>query len=227
MNATPLRHDRAPEAALPPAAASDGAPSPHSALFQNPSFFLLFRRLAVPLLRTHEHPKLWIAGCSSAEELYSYCILLEEEGLARRFKLYATGLDVDILEQARNGLLERGMAADDRHNYREAGGRRQLADHFSEHEDRLELTQSLLERVVFRVHDSANDGPFDEFQAISCRGLVTRLPGDAQHRVQGTLHDSLRLFGHLGLGPGESPGSMHGRSYRSLSASEPLYQRVR
>jgi chemotaxis methyl-accepting protein methylase len=155
--------------------------------------------------------------------------LLEEEGLGRGCTVHVTDPDESALESARGGKLEANASLQPVElNYREAGGRRRLASHFGTGADQLALNPSLLEGVEFSVHDPAIEAPFGEFQAISCRYGLSQVDDTMQASILASLHGGLCMFGHLGLGNGETlAASPHARDYRMLSATEPLYQRVR
>src|SRR5437773_2747156 len=72
-----------------------------TAMFRDPTFYLAFREKVVPLLRTYPFTRIWVAGCSTGEEVYSLAILLREEELYDRTRIYATDINEIVLEQAR------------------------------------------------------------------------------------------------------------------------------
>src|SRR3989449_10676192 len=72
-----------------------------TAMFRDPTFYLAFRQKVVPLLRTYPFARLWVAGCSSGEEVYSLAILLQEEGLHDRARIYATDINENVLQRAK------------------------------------------------------------------------------------------------------------------------------
>ena len=76
-----------------------------TAMFRDPGFYQVFRETVVPLLRTYPFIRIWHAGCSTGEEVYSMAILLEEEGLLERTRIYATDINDAVLQQARAGNL--------------------------------------------------------------------------------------------------------------------------
>src|SRR5262249_3628118 len=81
-----------------------------SAMFRDPSFFLAFRRQVVPLLWTYPFVRIWQAGCSTGEEVYSLAILLQEEGLYNRCRIYATDMNEFILREAKAGIYPQELA---------------------------------------------------------------------------------------------------------------------
>src|SRR5918998_4695419 len=76
-----------------------------TAMFRDPKFYVAFREQVIPLLRTYPFIRLWHAGCSTGEEVYSMAILLEEEGLLERSRIYATDINDVVLQKARKGIF--------------------------------------------------------------------------------------------------------------------------
>src|SRR5688572_20864284 len=72
---------------------------PVSEMFRDPAYFRAIRDAVVPLLRTYPSLKLWVAGCSTGEEVYSLAILLHEEGLLSRALIYATDINPQNLQK--------------------------------------------------------------------------------------------------------------------------------
>jgi len=91
-------------------------------MFRDPTFYVAFRAHVVPLLRTYPFSRLWVAGCATGEEAYSLAILLEEEGLYERCRIYATDVDEKVLEQAAAGIFPLAMMRQSTANYLQAGG---------------------------------------------------------------------------------------------------------
>jgi chemotaxis protein methyltransferase CheR len=147
---------------------------PVTSMFRDPGFFAAFREKAVPLLRTYPFLRLWHAGCSTGEEVYSMAILLEEEGLYERCRIYATDMNEALLR------------------YYEVRG------------DRAVFEPRLRRNVVFALHNLATDGAFNEFHSVLCRNVLIYFSRGLQDRVQGLLYESLVRFGYLGLGSKES-----------------------
>ncbi|AKJ30935.1 CheR family methyltransferase [Caldimonas brevitalea] len=199
-----------------------------TSMFRDPSFFRTVREQVVPYLRTYPHPRLWVAGCSTGQELYSYRILLEEEGLGERCTLYATDLSEGVLATAQAGTVDASLLKDYEVNYRAAGGKRQFLDYFEVAEGYSRLRPHLLGNAVFAVHNLVSDMSFNEFHLVSCRNVLMYLDGAAQRRAFGVIHESLARLGFLGLGNSES--MMHSsqqRDYQRLEPSETLFRRLR
>ncbi len=174
-------------------------------MFRDPSFFRLFRERVVPLLRTYPYPRLWVAGCSTGQEAYSLAILLREEGLYDRCRIYATDLNEVVLEQARAGVLPlacaRGVRTELSCGRRHPRAVRLLHSRQDFGRDRSSCAGS--DRAVFR-HDLARDASFNEFHVIFCRNVLMYFDEALRYRVHQLLCDSLVRLGFLGLGQSES-----------------------
>jgi chemotaxis protein methyltransferase CheR len=199
-----------------------------SAMFRDPSFYLAFRRRVVPLLRTYPSIDIWHAGCSSGEEVYSMAILLEEEGLAGRCRLYATDVNDTVLRKARAGIFPLEFLKDWTNNYLEAGGTRAFSDYYTAGYGSAIFRASLRDNIVFAQHNLVTDGAFQQFHVIWCRNVTIYFTRPLQQRVHGLLYDSLIRLGVLGLGSQESiDGTPHAAAYEPLAGREKLYRKVR
>ena len=181
-----------------------GISVPMTEMFRDPAFFLALRQQVLPHLRTRPLIRIWSAGCATGEEAYSLAILLREEGLAGRFRIYATDLDAQALDQARQGFLPlKAMQAYTR-NYQQSGGRKSFADYYSAGYDHVLLMPSLREGIVFATHNLAADGDFTESHLILCRNVLMYFRQPLRQRVLGLFDASLVPGGFLGLGLKES-----------------------
>ncbi len=197
-------------------------------LFRDPSFFRLFRERVVPLLRTYPYPRLWVAGCSTGQEAYSLAILLREEGLYDRCRIYATDLNEAVLEQARAGVLPLAALEEYEQNYRAAGGIRALSDYYIRGKSSAVIDPAVLDRIAVFRHDLARDASFNEFQVIFCRNVLMYFDEALRYRVHQLLCDSLVRLGFLGLGQSESLHlTRHEANYELLSRRHRLYRKVR
>jgi len=198
-----------------------------SAMFRDPRFFLTLRRLAVPFLRTYPFIRIWQAGCSTGEEVYSLAILLQEEGLYDRCRIYATDMNESVLDRAREGIYSLELMQRYTANYLASGGTREFSSYYTAAYDHVMFRPSLRERVVFSQHNLASDGPFNEFNVILCRNVMIYFTRPLQDRVHDLFARSLAMFGLLGLGSHESirfAASEH--RYEPLEAGEKLFRRV-
>ena len=198
-----------------------------SSLFRDPRFYLAFRQRAVPLLRTYPSIRIWHAGCATGEEVYSMAILLTEEALFNKCRLYGTDLNPDALATASRGSYAAPHIARSERDYKEAGGTRSLSDYFQISGKEATILQSLQGRVTFFQHNLVTDASFNDFHVIFCRNVLIYFSRPLQDRVHELLYHSLVRFGVLGLGANErlhiTPREKH---YRSLDETARLYRRT-
>lgn len=173
-------------------------------MFRDPSFFLAVRREVVPLLATYPFVRVWHAGCSTGEELYSMAILLKEEGLFDRVQLYATDFNNVVLQKAKEGIVSAKSLKEYTENYQRGGGCQSFADYYTAKYERAILEPSLKEKVVFANHNLVTDQVFGEMQMIVCRNVLIYFSRELQTRVIGLFYDSLCRGGILCLGTKES-----------------------
>ena len=198
-----------------------------SAMFRDPPFFRAFREAAVPLLRTYPFIRIWQAGASLGEEAYSLAILLLEEGLYERTRIYATDINDAALRQAREGIYPADLMQRYTQNYIQAGGRGSFSDYYTARYDLAIVRPSLRQNIVFSQHNLVSDGPFNEFNVVLCRNVMIYFTKPLQEHALNLLHSSLTKFGILGLGAGESLRLTRFESlYEPLVAGHKLYKRV-
>jgi chemotaxis protein methyltransferase CheR len=198
-----------------------------SAMFRDPGFFRVFRDRAVPLLRTYPFIRIWQAGCSTGEEVYSLAILLHEEGLYNRCRIYATDMNEVVLKRARDGIYPLEVMQKYTANYIAAGGTGAFSDYYTAAYEHVILRDSLRERVVFSQHNLVSDGVFNEFNVILCRNVMIYFTQTLQARVLDLFSRSIATFGLLGLGSHESLRLLaKDNEYEPLAPGEKLYRRA-
>jgi chemotaxis protein methyltransferase CheR len=199
-----------------------------TAMFRDPTFFVAFRRRVVPLLRTYPFSRIWVAGCATGEEVYSLAIVLAEEGLADRVRIYATDINETVLDQARLGVFPLEKMKEYTQNYLRAGGTRPFSDYYVARYDGALFDRSLIEDVVFAQHNLVSDAAFNEFHVIVCRNVMIYFDKPLQERVYSLFHESLATFGILALGHKETIRfSPHESDYEALDPDEKLFRKVR
>jgi chemotaxis protein methyltransferase CheR len=199
-----------------------------TAMFRDPTFFVRFRELVVPLLRTYPFTRIWVAGCSTGEEVYSLAIVLAEEELTDRVRIYATDINEVVLEQARLGVFPLDKMQEYTQNYIRAGGKRAFSEYYVARYDGARFARSLVDGVVFAQHNLASDAAFNEFQVIACRNVMIYFDASLQEHVHRLFYSSLATFGVLALGQKETIRfSPHEACYEELDAAERLYRKVR
>ncbi|CAG4889357.1 Chemotaxis protein methyltransferase [Paraburkholderia saeva] len=197
-----------------------------SEMFRDPSYFLALREHVLPLLKTYPSIKVWVAGCSTGEELWSLKILFEEEGLAERTLFYATDISPDALARAEAGIYALERIAGFTQNYIASGGRRSLSDYYHAAYGGARFSGSLKERVVFADHSLATDEVFLEAHLVSCRNVLIYFDRPLQNRALGLFESALVRRGFLGLGSKESLrfSSRH-EAFDDFRARERIYQK--
>jgi chemotaxis protein methyltransferase CheR len=196
-------------------------------MFRDPSFYLTFRKRVVPLLRTYPTVQIWVAGCSTGEEVYSLAILLHEEGLYPKCRIYATDISQAILRRAREGIFPLAAMREYTANYHQAGGVHEFSDYYTAQYGSVMFSGSLKQNLVFSEHNLATDGSFNEFQVILCRNVMIYFNKELQARVHNLLYDSLSMFGVFGLGNKESLRfTPRAESYEHLNERDKLYRKV-
>lgn len=196
-------------------------------MFRDPAFYRALREQVLPVLRTHPFLRVWHAGCSTGEEVYSLAILLEEAGLLARTRLYATDLSASVLATARQGVYPADKLAGWAQNYAEAGGKRPLSAHFTVQGDLALVSASLRQNVTWGQHNLVTDGSFNEFHLILCRNVMIYFSRTLQEQVLELLRGSLVRFGVLGLGSHETLDfSAQAANFETLNAREKLYRRT-
>lgn len=195
-------------------------------MFCDPGFYRAFRTKVVPRLRTYPFVRVWHAGCSTGEEVYSLAILLLEENLEKRTRIYATDLSEEVVRQARTGSFRASAADEYAENYLKAGGTRSLSDYFKKKGNRLLIDPSLKKSIVFSEHNLATDGSFNEFQVIVCRDVLGNFNHKLRDRAGKLIYDSLSRFGVVALGAKESVEELpYEDQYCLLDGDGCLYQK--
>jgi len=197
-----------------------------SELFRDPAYFKTIRETIIPHLHTYPSLKVWIAGCSSGEELYSFAIMFREEGLEEKTLFYATDINQNALEKARTGVYSLDRIQLFTENHRKSGGRSSLSEYYTAAYGAARFDQTLRERVVFSDHSLVTDEVFAEVHMISCRNVLIYFDRELQNRALGLFNEALIRKGYLGLGARESLRfSNQADAFTEFSREEKLYQK--
>jgi chemotaxis protein methyltransferase CheR len=199
-----------------------------TSMFRDPTFYVAFREQVVPLLRTYPFTRIWVAGCSTGEEVYSLSILLQEEEIYDRTRIYATDINEVVLERARAGVFPIEKMQEYTENYIRAGGKRSFSEYYLAKYEGALFHRSLTENVVWAPHNLVQDRSFNTFNAILCRNVMIYFDRALQTRVHQLFYDSLEHLGILALGHKESIRFMGiEEAYEELNVHEKLYRKVR
>ncbi len=197
-----------------------------TSMFRDPEFYMALRRKIVPLLRTYPFIRIWNAGCSTGEETYSLAILLREEGLIDKSKIYATDINETVLELAKQGVFPLDKMRDYTENYIAAGGRTAFSEYYTANGQGARFNESLTENIIFAQHNLVSDRSFNEFQMIICRNVMIYFDTAARRRTIDGFYSQLRPGGHLILGASESLVTLNAPFRLVHLQNDLVYQKV-
>ena len=198
-----------------------------SEMFRDPEYFLALRRQVLPVLSTYPSIRIWVAGCSTGEEVWSLAILLAEEGLLERSIIYATDINPEALKAAEAGIYGVDRIAQFSQSYLQAGGKGSLADYYTATEHGVIFDRALRRTAVFADHSLATDSVFSEVHLVSCRNVLIYFDRELQERALGLFHEALIHRGFLGLGNRETLRfTGQAANYAEFCATERLYRRL-
>ena len=197
-----------------------------SEMFRDPAHFLALRRDVLPILATYPSLKIWIAGCSTGEELYSMAILLEEEGLLDRAMIYATDVNDEALRKAEAGVYALDRVAGFSASYAAAGGKGSLSDWYTAAYNDVVFDRRLRRNVVFSDHSLATDGDFTETHLVLCRNVLIYFDRELQDRALALFEQSLVPSGFLALGSKENLRvSAHAAAFETFDLQQRIYRK--
>lgn len=196
-------------------------------MFRDPLFFRAFREKVVPHLRTVPFVRIWAAGCSTGEEVYSLAILLHEEKLYDRCRIYATDMSIELVERAKAGIFPAAQMQEYTQNYLAAGGTAAFSEYYAAQYEHAIFRQWLKRNIVFAQHNLAVDGSFNEFNVVVCRNVMIYFDSELQGRTHDLVLQSLRRGGFFCLGRRESlRGCKHPSLYEAVDEKERIFRRV-
>jgi len=199
-----------------------------TSMFRDPEFFRSFRTDVIPWLRTYPFIRIWHAGCSTGEEVYSLCIVLEEEGIYDRCRVYATDISDMLLQRAKRGIYRLDAMRRYTSAYHRAGGRRDFSSYYTADSENAILHESLRRNVVFSLHNLVSDGSFNEFNIVLCRNVLIYFDDVLRDRVLELLDSSVARGGFLALGRKETlRHTLLGDRYTELGGELRVYRRNR
>lgn len=196
-------------------------------MFRDPSFFFAVRMKVVPVLRELPFIRIWHAGCSTGEEVYSMAILLHEEGLYDKTRIYATDISESVLKKAKEGSFPLERMKIHTKNYHQAGGKNDFSSYYKTTNLNATFKPYLGENNVYAQHNLATDYSFNEFHLILCRNVLIYFNKVLQKRVHRLFFESLGSPGFLGLGHKEEMNvAKYTNSYLNIDSNEKIYQKI-
>ena len=196
-------------------------------MFRDPEFYKSVKDNVLPYLKSYQRIKVWNAGCSTGEELYSFAILMAEEHLYDRSFLYGTDINSDVLEIAKNGIYDLQKMKLYAENYVKTGASHTLSDYYTAKYDAASISHSLKKNILFSVHNLASDTVFNEFQLISCRNVLIYFNEELQKKVIDLFYKSLANFGFLCLGSKETLRDSEADRFKVIDKKNNIYQKIK
>lgn len=195
-------------------------------MFRDPIFFKVVKEKIFPYIKTYPFVKLWHAGCSSGQEVYSMAILLKEDNLYDKSQIYATDFSSDILECAKEAIYPIDHIKKYTNNYQQSGGVFSFADYYTADYDSAAICPSLKKNILFSFHNLVTDGVFGEMHVVMCRNVLIYFDKNLQNTVLKLFYDSLVPGGFLCLGSKESIRfSEVEKLFEVVSLSEKIYRK--
>ncbi len=196
-------------------------------MFRDPSFYKALNNQVIPYLSSYQHSKIWCAGCSSGEEVYSLAILMNEAGLRKKSFIYGTDINTEVLKEARKGIYSLRKIKSYVENYQLTGLSGSITDHFTILYDAASIHNELKQNTLFSVHNLISDGVFNEFQLISCRNVFIYFEIKLQERILELFYNSLAPLGFLCLGTKETIRSDYfKKKFKVINQKENIYQKI-
>ncbi len=197
-------------------------------MFRDPSMYLAIRNKVIPVLRTYPFLRIWHAGCSTGEEVYSLAIILKEEQLYDRTRIYATDFNDAVLRKAQKGIFPLKVMKSYTQNYLAAGGRGEFSSNFTAKYDYARIDSQLQNNITWAQHNLAMDDTFNEFQVIFCRNVMIYFNKALQSRVHDLIYSSLSMGGFLILGNRESlKFTPYEKNYSPIDENERIYKKIK
>jgi chemotaxis protein methyltransferase CheR len=196
-------------------------------MFRDPFFYKSLREHLIPYLSSYQRIKIWNAGCSTGEELYSFAILFAEENLYNRSFFYGTDINSEVLNTAKQGIYSLSKMKHNSENYMASGAKNSLVKYYTAKYDAASIKHSIKKNVLFSAHNLVSDGVFNEFQVISCRNVLIYFNKDLQNKVIELFYHSLANFGFLCLGTKETIRNTELKNrFKVIDKRNNIYQRI-
>jgi two-component system CheB/CheR fusion protein len=176
--------------------------------FRDPAAFLVLADKVLPAIfeqrGVEKQIRVWVAGCSTGEEVYSLAILIRKhmEEIEETFdvKIFATDLDKDSIQFASKGIYPERIAQNVPPEH--------LNAYFTRQGNEYKVNKEIRQMIIFAQHNLISDPPFTQLDLVSCRNLLIYLQLEMQRKVISAFHFSLKSDAFLFLGPSETLGNL-------------------
>ena len=196
-------------------------------MFRDPLFYKLIREQVLPVLATYPFIRIWHAGCSTGEEVYSMAILLKEAGVMHKSLLYATDINPGVLDQVTRGIYPLRSLRQFSENYILSGGKKDFSSYYTAKYDLAKLDDELRSKMIVSTHNLVSDRSFNEFQLIICRNVLIYFNKTLQDKVLDLFDNSLEPRGFLALGSKEQiKFASIGKKYEQLDPKEKVWRKL-
>lgn len=193
-------------------------------MFRDPDFYTALRSDVIPILKTYPFIKIWHAGCSTGEEVYSMAVILHEEGLLSRTQIYATDFNQKVLDKAKAAVYRKELMKEYIRNYERSGGQKDFSSYYTEDAEHIRFHDYLRKRVVFSDHNLVLDNVFAEVNMVICRNVLIYFNRDLQARVIKLFYDSIITGGILAIGSKESIDyTPYADAFEGLNRKQKIY----
>ncbi|MGI4022619.1 MAG: CheR family methyltransferase [Janthinobacterium lividum] len=200
---------------------------PVTEMFRDPSFFLTLRNEVFPVLSSFPLIRIWHAGCSTGEEVYSVAIILKELNLLHKSVLYATDINSKVLKTAAAGIFPLSGMKQYSENYVQSGGTDSFSNYYTAHYELVKLDEQLKKQIVFSTHNLATDASFNQFQLIICRNVLIYFDQELQNRVLTLFDSSLESGSFLALGSKENLRfATVVQQFKKINSTEKIWQKI-
>ncbi|MDF2477057.1 MAG: protein-glutamate O-methyltransferase CheR [Sphingobacterium sp.] len=196
-------------------------------MFRDPEFFKAVKIDVFPYLATYPHIKLWSAGCSTGEEVYSLAILLKEAGLYQRAFIYGTDINTKVLEKAKRGIYSLIKVKEYSENFIKTEPKSSLSEYYTAMYNAATINNNLKQNILFSQHSLVSDRAFNEFQMITCRNVLIYFDTNLQEKVLDLFYNSLCHLGFLCLGSKESlVNYKNAGKFKVVNKKHNIYQKI-
>ncbi len=193
-------------------------------MFRDPSFWLTFKNKVIANLAANTSIRIWHAGCSTGEEVYSMCIALHEAGLLEKSIIHASDINEDVLEIAKRGVYEQRYINNYNPNYNKFNPSGKFEDYFDSIDNKYAIKPFLKQNLKFFSNDLVKASPLIKYDIILCRNLMIYFNSQLQNNVVNLFKDSLYNNGVFCIGHKETIAFTEGaNAFQTLDLEEKIF----